>query len=209
MRKVRLPRLDALFALPRRRADRLPDLIVVGLGNPGSEYAQTRHNVGAWCVDRIAKDYAITMSRRHRTSLIGEGVIDGRRVALARPRTFVNLSGRSATYLLARYRVPSKRLLVIYDEMDLAPGTIRLRPGGSGGGHNGIKSIIAALGTQEFPRLRVGIGRPEPGADRVDYVLGTMSPDERGAVDDSIGRAVQAVVTLLTEGIDVAMNRFN
>ena len=144
-----------------------PEMLVVGLGNPGDRYRDTRHNVGFRCVDRIAGDHAIELSRRQRRALIGEGVIDGHPVVVARPRTFVNRSGEAVAYLLTRYAATPDRLLVVYDDMDLPLGKLRLRPSGSAGGHNGIKSIIDAVGTREFPRLRIGIGRPARGVDQV------------------------------------------
>ena len=200
--------LDAVRRLRKRRTEPT-SAIIVGLGNPGPEYAETRHNMGFRCVDCVAKSHGITFSRRHRSVLVGEGVVEGRRVALAKPRTFVNRSGRAITYLLARYAVSPQNLLVICDDLDLPLGKIRLRPEGSAGGHNGIKSIIEAVGTQEFPRLRVGIGHPPSGSDQIDYVLGTMSEDEREMADEAVERVVQAVASVLTDGVTVAMNRFN
>ena len=186
-----------------------PEMIVVGLGNPGDRYRDTRHNIGFRCVDRVAGDHAIELSRRQRRALIGEGVIDGRRVVVARPRTYVNRSGEAVAYLLTRYAVSPRQLLVVYDDMDLPLGKLRLRPTGSTGGHNGVKSIIDAVGTREFPRLRIGIGRPAEGVDEVDHVLGTMSPDDRREIDEAVERAADAVISVISEGITVAMNRFN
>lgn len=211
MPRLRLPILDTLFGAkeqPQQPQDR-PSLIIVGLGNPGSQYAGTRHNIGFWCVDYLAKEHSITLERRHKTALIGEGIIEDRRVVLAKPRTFVNRSGEAVSYLLARYRVTPAELLIVYDEINLPPGKLRLRPQGSAGGHNGIRSIIEAIGTQDFPRLRVGVGRPPDGADQIGHVLGALPPEEREATEDAIERVVQAVSCLLTDGIDTAMNRFN
>ena len=208
MSKVSRSFLGALRSLSIRKPEP-PFIIIVGLGNPGSQYARTRHNVGFWCVDRIASDHSIAFSRRHRAALVGEGEIEGHRVVLAKPRTFMNRSGQAVAYLLARYRVSPRELLVIYDDMDLPPGTIRLRPEGSSGAHNGIKSIIEAAGTQDFPRLRVGIGHPPEGTDPVEYVLGPMSEAEQQTADRAMERAAQAVVGVLTDGITAAMNRFN
>ena len=208
MKKPRWPILDAIFGPHRRRAAP-PARIVVGLGNPGNQYAETRHNVGFWCVDRIAVDYSIALSRRHRSSIIGEGEIDGHRVVLAKPRGFVNLSGQAIKYVLARYSISPQALLVVYDDMALPLGKIRLRPEGGTGGHNGIKSVIEAAGTQDFPRLRIGIGRPPAGSGTIEYVLDSMSVEERTMADEAVARASQAVATLLTDGITVAMNRFN
>ena len=183
--------------------------LVVGLGNPGKQYANMRHNVGFWCVEQLAKESSIALSRRRRHTVSGEGTIEGIPVVLAEPRTFVNNSGRAITSLLALYGASPADLLVVYDDMDLPQGEMRLRPSGSNGGHNGMKSIIEAIGTQSFARLRIGIGRPPMGVDEVDYVLGTMAPQDRKKTDEVVERAVQAVISTLAEGIDVAMNRFN
>ena len=182
---------------------------MVGLGNPEPKYARTRHNVGFWCVDRIASDYTIDVSRRHRTARIGDGVVEGKSVVLAKPRTYVNRSGEAVRYLLARYRVPPEVVLVVYDDIALPPGKIRLRPNGSGGGHNGMKSIIDALGTQEFPRLRVGVGRPQDGGDQIGHVLGSLSESEQQLVDTSVACVSKAVAALLEDGMERTMNRFN
>ncbi|MCH8206947.1 MAG: aminoacyl-tRNA hydrolase [Chloroflexi bacterium] len=202
------PRLRGLLG-PRRLPTEPPARIIVGLGNPGPEYAATRHNIGFHCVDRIAAEHGIRLTRRHRSALLGEGEIEGRRIVLARPRTFVNRSGQAVTYLLARYRLSPSELLVVYDDMELPSGKIRLRARGSAGGHNGIKSIVQAVGSQDFPRLRIGIGRPPADSDSVEYVLGTPADEERAAADDAIKLAVAAVASVVTEGLDVAMNRFN
>jgi PTH1 family peptidyl-tRNA hydrolase len=186
-----------------------PKLIIVGLGNPGEEYAGSRHNVGFWCVDRIAEEHSISLSRRNRSALLGEGVIEGHPVALAKPRTFVNRSGEAITYLLARFRVSPGELLVIYDDIALPLGKIRLRPEGSAGGHNGIKSITQAIGTQDFPRLRVGVGAPPPGSDQIGYVLGSIPDDDMEVANAAVDRVAQAVASVLADGIDTTMNRFN
>ena len=205
MRGLRLGAI--LDRLGRRPAP--PSAVIVGLGNPGTEYTDTRHNLGFWCLDLLARAHSITLSRRHRSALLGEGVIQGHRVALVKPRTFVNRSGAAASYLLARYRIPPERLLVIYDELELPLGKIRLRPEGGAGGHNGIKSIIETIGTPAFPRLRIGIGRPPAGVDPVEYVLGTMAADERERAGQAVERAADAVVAALVDGVPAAMNRFN
>ena len=159
LRTTLLDPLRQLFA--RQPAGR--SKLVVGLGNPGRQYAMTRHNVGFWCVDHLAEEWSISMSGRRRHAAIWEGEIDGVPVALAKPRTYVNKSGAAVTSLMARYRATAEDLLVIYDDMDLAAGKLRLRARGSAGGHNGMRSIVGALGTQDFVRLRIGIGRPRPG----------------------------------------------
>ena len=186
-----------------------PPRLIVGLGNRGEEYARTRHNVGFWCIDRLAEAHSIEVSDRRRHAAIGEGEIAGVGVALVKPRTFVNRSGDAVRYALDRFRASPDHLIVIYDDMDLPVGKLRMRPDGSAGGHNGMKSIIHTLGTEWFPRLRVGIGSPASASENVDYVLGTMTDEEQAAVEESVGRVVQAVRALLAEGITEAMNRYN
>lgn len=183
--------------------------LVVGLGNPGREYLNTRHNVGFWLVDRLSKESGIALTGRHRHAVTGEGVVNGTRVVLAKPRTFMNESGQAISSLLGRYRASPEDLTVVCDDMDLPLGKLRLRARGSSGGHNGMKSIIVATGTQDFARIRIGIGRPPSTVDEVEYVLGTLSPEERKQARDAVERATQAVLCMLVEGIDAAMNRFN
>ena len=189
-----------------------PSLIVVGLGNPGPEYAGTRHNAGFWCIDALADKHGITLERRHRSAIIGEGEIDSRRVVLVKPRTFVNRSGAAVRYLTARYGTPPDKLLVVCDDINLPPGKLRMRRKGSAGGHNGIKSIIEATGSQDFPRLRIGVGRPPEGAGhagQIEHVIGAMEPDEREIVDEAVARAADAIACLLSDGIDEAMSQYN
>lgn len=201
-----------LFQSFRRKPARTPEppsLVVVGLGNPGPEYAGTRHNAGFWCIDALADKHGITLERRNRSAVIGEGEIEGRRVALVKPRTYVNRSGATISYLKARYSMPIDRLLIVYDDINLSPGKLRLRRKGSAGGHNGIKSVIEAAGSQDFPRLRIGVGRPPEGTGQVEHVIGPMEPEEREVVDEAVERAADAVACLLSEGIDETMSRYN
>ena len=203
--------LKNLFKRNRRLKGQLetPDLIVVGLGNPEPHYLRTRHNAGWWLIDLLAEKYSIELGRAHSTTRLGIGTVEGRTIALAKPRTHVNGSGEAVAYLLARLRATRDRLLIVYDETALPPGRLRLRPKGSAAGHNGIKSIISALGNQDFARLRIGVGQPPPGTDRVGWVLGEMSSQDQELVDDAIERAAQAIVGLMEEGIDTTMGRFN
>ena len=186
-----------------------PDLIIVGLGNPEPQYLRTRHNAGWWLVDLLAERHNIDIKRAHSTTRLGIGKIDGHTVALAKPRTYVNRSGSAVNYLLTRFGVDRDSLLVVYDEIALNAGKLRLRPRGSAAGHNGMKSIIDALGSQDFKRLRIGVGEPPPGTDRVGWVLGEMPPEDQRLVDDAIHRAADAIVNLMEDGVDTAMNRFN
>ena len=183
--------------------------IIVGLGNPGPKYADTRHNVGWRVLDLVSGQIGIPVNERRPKAVLGAGHHDGRRVVLAKPRTFMNNSGEAVEYLLARFGGDGANLLIIYDEMALLAGRIRLRAAGSDAGHNGIRSIIQAIGGNGFPRLRVGIGAPPPGVVARDYVLGKFSDEESRAIESAVERAAAAVQCLLADGIDAAMNRYN
>ena len=185
-------------------------LIIVGLGNPGPRYRDTRHNVGFACIDLLAQRWGIPLSDRRRAAVLGVGYRSGAPVALARPRTFMNLSGEAVAYLMARFGARPADLVIVYDEMALPLGRLRLRAQGSDAGHNGIKDIIRTVRTQQFPRLRIGIGAPAPNAaDSVSHVLGRFTDAEQPAVADALRRAADAVECLLAEGIATAMNRYN
>ena len=183
--------------------------IIVGLGNPGSKYEGTRHNVGFWCIDRLVESRPGGSPRSHRLVHTSEQVINGHRVILAKPRTFVNESGRAVTSLFTRYRATAADLIVVYDEMALPSGRVRIRAKGGDGGHNGMKSIIGTVGTQEFVRVRIGIGRPEGQVGDVDHVLSRPSAEERQAIDEGIDLAIEAILLMLSEGVDRAMNVYN
>lgn len=183
--------------------------LVVGLGNPGPEYAANRHNVGFHCLERLAASRHLIFDKRQKQARVALGVILGWRVVLAQPQTFMNESGRAVVPLARFYKVPPERLLVVYDDLDLPPGTLRLRPEGGSGGHKGVRSIIEQLGEQGFPRLRIGIGRPPEQMDPVDYVLQDFSAEETPLIEETLGRAVAAIETWLAEGIEMAMSRHN
>jgi PTH1 family peptidyl-tRNA hydrolase len=183
--------------------------LIVGLGNPGREYLQNRHNVGFMLLDALAEQCELTFLRRKSKALITEWFVDGEKVILAKPQTFMNLSGRSVAPLLRFYRLPTCRLLVAYDELDLPAGTIRMRAEGSAGGHRGMRSIIHELGTDAFPRLRIGIDRPPGRMDPADYVLKNFNPKEREAMADVFKRATECVRLYIDEGIQAAMNCCN
>ena len=191
----------------RRREERDAPLIVVGLGNPGPKYANTRHNAGYLCLDELAARHGVALSDKRKTALLGEGRVAGRRAALVKPRTFMNLSGEAVRYALDRYRVRADAALVILDDLDLPLGKIRLRERGGSGGHNGLNSINAALGTTDYARLRIGIGRPD--GETVGYVLGAFTPDEKEAARDAIGRAADAAEAWIAHGVRYAMDNFN
>ena len=183
--------------------------IIVGLGNPGPRYADTRHNVGWRVLDLMARQIDIPVKERRPKAVLGTGYFADRRVVLAKPRTFMNNSGEAVEYLLARFGGGPSNLLIIYDEMALLPGRIRLRASGSDAGHNGIRSIISAVGGTGFPRLRIGIGAPPAGIVARDYVLGKFTGDEEGAIAGAVERASAAIRCVLEENIDAAMNRYN
>ncbi len=188
--------------------------LIVGLGNPGPEFAGTRHNVGWMCLERLACRVGATFDRYQFRAQLAFWEDDGRKVALVRPLTFMNRSGEAVGPLLKFYKVSLDRLMVIYDDLDLPPGRIRIRPKGSAGGHHGLESIIEKLGTSEFPRLRVGIGRPtgprayDPEAVAA-YVLSPFSAAEWPLIDAALDRAVEALIVWVRAGIEAAMNRFN
>ena len=184
-------------------------LVVVGLGNPGTRYSSTRHNVGFRFIDLMAKKSEIRLNDRRAKAVLGQGRIAGHEVVLAKPRTFMNNSGEGVEYLLARFGGRPSELLVVYDEMALPTGRIRLRASGSHAGHNGIRSIISAVQTDGFPRLRIGVGQPSNGGESVPHVLGKFSKEEEPLIAQAVQDAVLAVHCILEESIDVAMNRFN
>lgn len=183
--------------------------VIVGLGNPGPRYSHTRHNVGFSIIGALGERHRIK-GRSRGAAIVGEGLIDGEPVALAQPTTMMNLSGRAVAQLVRTFNVHDlTHLLVVYDEMDLPLGTIRLRAQGSAGGHNGVKSIIQALGSQGFPRLRIGVSRPPPDMDPVDYVLTRFRPEEKPLLEKVVAVAADAVESWLTLGTEETMNRFN
>lgn len=184
--------------------------LVIGLGNPGRQYEHTRHNVGFDVMDVLADKYNISISERKHKALCGRGVIEGQKVVLAKPQTFMNLSGESVAELLNYYKLdPETELLVVFDDISLAPGNIRIRKKGSAGGHNGIKNIIAATGTQNFMRIKVGVGEKPKGWDLADYVLGRFDAADRAKVEEAFADAAAAAELVLRGEADAAMNEFN
>jgi PTH1 family peptidyl-tRNA hydrolase len=184
-------------------------LLIVGLGNPGTEYAATRHNLGFMLIDKLAGDEGIVVKRRECSSLVGQGEVEGEVTKLAKPQTFMNLSGHAVSCLLAKYDAAVARLVVISDDLALPLGTIRIRERGSAGGHNGLKSIIAEIGTDEFIRLRIGIQPEHPISDAKRFVLDQFSATERPIVEETIAKSVQAVRTIIRDGVLKAMTEFN
>ncbi len=183
--------------------------LIVGLGNPGNIYAKNRHNVGFQCLDILAAKHNISFEKKNMNAHWGKGTIAGQEVILAKPQTFMNLSGKSVGEMVRFYKLePKQDVLVVCDDLDLPVGKMRFRPNGSSGGQNGLKNIIDLLGTPEVQRLRVGIGRPARGVAR-DHVLNNFSPDEQVVIDEVCKRVAEAIESWLTEGIIKAMNKFN
>lgn len=184
--------------------------IIVGLGNPGSRYEGTRHNMGFDVIDRLITVNNIPQAGRKFHAVYGTGIIGGQKVVLAKPVTYMNLSGTSVRELMDFYKIdPTRELIVISDDIDLEPGRIRIRKKGSAGGQNGLKHIIQCIGTQDFIRVRVGTGAKPQDWELADWVLSRFPKEERTQVDDAIIRAAEAVETIVTDGIDAAMNRYN
>ena len=202
--------------MPRRSSDAAataePEFLVLGLGNPGDRYRDTRHNLGFRVADALAESHRVRFREGPGPSFVGSIRLGAARGALAKPLTWMNLSGVAARALVERWpALPLERLLVVADDLDLPLGKIRFRASGGDGGHNGIRSVIAELGTEAFPRLRLGIGRPaaDKPVDVVDHVLDPFLPEEEAAVTDLVDRARQGVEVFVMEGIEPAMNRFN
>lgn len=183
--------------------------MIVGLGNPGRAYRENRHNVGFMLLDRLAENIGLSFSRSRHHALFTDAWIEGAKVILVKPQTFMNEAGRAIAPLVRFARIPLPRLLVVFDDLDLPLGTLRLRPIGGSSGHKGMRSIIQHLGSQDFPRLRVGIGRPPGRMDPRVYVLKDFGREERPALEITLQRGVVCVRTLISEGIEIAMTRFN
>lgn len=184
--------------------------IIVGLGNPTRQYEGTKHNVGFDTIDYLIDEYQIPSSGTGHKALFGKGMIAGQKVIVAKPMTYMNLSGESVRELVNYYKVdPESELIVVYDDISLAPGQIRIRKKGSAGGHNGIKNIIAHLGTQVFKRVKVGVGEKPKGYDLADYVLSRFPKDERVLMEEAFERAGEAAICMMNDTMEHAMNRFN
>ena len=183
--------------------------IIVGLGNPGDKYEKTRHNVGFNVIDLLAKEYSIDVSKIKHKALIGEGRVGTEKVILVKPMTYMNLSGESVADICNYYNIDLENLIVIYDDIDLDVGKIRIRKKGSGGTHNGMRSIVKCLGTTDFPRVRVGVSKPEPGRDLANFVLSRFSKDEEVDLKDGFDKAIKAIDCIIREDIDLSMNKFN
>ncbi|MBP3460406.1 MAG: aminoacyl-tRNA hydrolase [Lachnospiraceae bacterium] len=184
--------------------------IIAGLGNPSREYDKTRHNAGFDTVDYLAEKHGISISEKKHKALVGKGIIAGEKVILIKPQTFMNLSGESIRAVLDFYKADEREeLIVVYDDISLPPGQLRIRKKGSAGGHNGIKNIIAHLGHDTFMRVKVGVGEKPQGYDLADYVLGRFSKEDRAVMEEAFKEAADAIEVMITEGPDAAMNLYN
>ena len=211
--------MDSLLGRGSGPAERAPEIeseqemgpsrLIVGLGNPGLEYSATRHNLGFLCLDRLAAKHRLRFTGKRGKSLLARGTINGHDVALAKPQTYMNLSGESVRDLLRIYKMPTSALLVVCDDVDLPAGTVRIRERGGPGTHNGMRSIVDEIGTTDFPRLRIGVGMPTNGQNLADYVLGLPPPEERAVLDEALDRGVEAIETVARRGVGAAMNQFN
>ena len=184
--------------------------LIVGLGNPGREYERTRHNCGYRAIDLLADKLGCRIDRAKFQGLYGQTTYNGVKLLLLKPLTYMNLSGRAVLQLSAYFQIPPKRIIVLFDDISLEPGRLRIRPDGSAGGHNGIKSIIAELGSQAFPRVKIGVGaKPDPNYDLADWVLSTFSASEEKALAPALARAADAALCIIDKGVPEAANRFN
>ncbi|MDD4873488.1 MAG: aminoacyl-tRNA hydrolase [Dehalococcoidales bacterium] len=190
--------------------------LIVGLGNPGQGYSKTRHNIGFMCLKHFAHEHGINFDKKQANARVGRGVVEGIDVFLAKPQTYMNLSGQSVNRLMHNLKLKPDDIIVIHDDLDLPLGKVRIRFGGSSGGHKGINSIIQQIGTRDFIRIKIGIGRPDSNKydtsnedDIVDFVLTGFSPDEKKEIESSITRVNEALLCLLTDGLEAAMNKYN
>ncbi|CCL35777.1 TPA: aminoacyl-tRNA hydrolase [Clostridioides difficile] len=183
--------------------------VVVGLGNPGKKYEKTRHNVGFDVIDILAKEYNISVTKIKHKALIGEGRVGTEKVLLVKPQTYMNLSGETLIDIYKYYKVDLSNIVVVYDDIDLEVGKIRIRKKGSGGTHNGMKSITKCLGSNDFPRVRVGVSKPEAGQDLADFVLSRFRKEESDNINEALEKAAYAIDSIIRENIDMSMNKYN
>ncbi len=183
--------------------------LIVGLGNPEKEYSETRHNMGFDVINELAEQYKISVEKNKFKGLYGNGIIESEKVVLLKPQTYMNLSGESIREIMDFYKIATEEIIVIYDDIDIDVGNIRIRKAGTGGSHNGMKSIIQHLGTTNFTRIRVGIGKPKFDKDMINYVIGKISKEEYTELKKGILKAKEAVVEIIKNGIDKAMNKYN
>lgn len=184
------------------------DYIIVGLGNPGLKYRNTRHNMGFLAIDALAKDTGARFNKKRFRGITAECRIEGRQVLLLKPHTFMNLSGEAVAEVVQFYKLPPERLIVLYDDIDLAAGSLRIKARGSAGTHNGMRSIIGAIKTERFPRVRIGIGKPEK-AELVSYVLGKPEKSQRADIGQAIENAAAAAALIVSKGVEAAQQKYN
>ena len=183
--------------------------LIIGLGNPEEEYSKTRHNMGFNTINKISKKYNIELNKTKFQGLYEMAIIEGQKAILVKPQTYMNLSGNCVQEFVNFYKIEKENIIVIYDDMDIEPGVIKIRKQGGPGGHNGMKSIIQMLGTQQFARIRIGIGRPKHNGDEINYVIGSIPEEEIPKLDEGTEKAKDAVIEIIKNGIDSAMNKFN
>ena len=183
--------------------------LVIGLGNPEEEYSKTRHNMGFDAINKISTQYSVKVNKSKFQGLYDTVIIEGQKVMLIKPQTYMNLSGESVKKFVDFYKIPKEKIIIIYDDMDIEPGKIKIRKKGGAGGHNGMKSIINMLGTEEFARIRIGIGRPTHNGDEINYVIGAIPEEEILKLEEGVEKAKEAVIEILKNGIDSAMNKLN
>ncbi len=199
-----------MFILKKGRDRCLYDLMLVGLGNPGLEYEQTRHNVGFRAMDEFCETHGVKCDKMKYSSYIGEYREGSKRILLLKPLTYMNNSGEAVGAVASFYKIPAEKILIMFDDISLEPGVIRLRRRGSAGGHNGLKDIIAHLGSDEFMRIKIGVGaKPHPDYDLKDWVLGKFSPEQKPDIENALKNTVKAVDELIARGIDSAMNKYS
>ena len=192
-----------------KRDEKIDMNIIVGLGNPEPEYERTRHNMGFDTINQIARKEGISMNRTKFDAIYGIGQIQGEKIILIKPQTYMNLSGKAVRKWCDFYQVSSEKVVVIYDDMDIEKGKIKIRKKGHAGSHNGMKSLISELGTDQFPRIRIGIGRPIQEEDKINYVIGKLQEEEYDLLQQGVKLATQAIEAMISQGIDLAMNRYN
>lgn len=183
--------------------------LIVGLGNPEKDYSNTRHNMGFNTINKLAEQYEISITKNKFKGLYGVGSIEGEKVILLKPQTFMNLSGESIQEMIQFYKIELEQLIVIYDDIDIEPGIIKIRKTGGAGTHNGMKSVVKELNTQNFKRIRVGIGKPKEKENLIEYVLGAIPEEEKDKLDKGTDLAKEAMIEMIKNGIDIAMNKFN
>ena len=183
--------------------------LIIGLGNPEKDYANTRHNMGFNVINKLAEKYNIEVKKDKFKALFGNGSIEGEKVVLIKPQTFMNLSGEAVQEFVNFYKIPLEDIIVIYDDIDIEPGKIRIRRNGSSGSHNGMKSLISCLNSELFTRIRVGIGKPQGHLDMIAHVIGGISEEDKEVLEKGVNIAVEAVIEILKNNIDVAMNKYN